>query len=124
MNFHNALSLAPICQVVSSLIAQLKEFSELSKATFAAMKTPPPRGYYVWDGIDEDDRPATPAELQAALTAGRKNRQTTNNMAQEQVAICLDHEILTAFRSTGTNWQSYINDALRDWLKQHPVGRY
>ena len=24
-----------------------------------AMKTPPSGGYYVWDGIDEDDRPAT-----------------------------------------------------------------
>lgn len=24
-----------------------------------AMKTPPSDGYYVWDGVNEDDRPAT-----------------------------------------------------------------
>lgn len=91
------------------------------EAILAALKTPPPHGYYAWDGIDEDDRPATPAELQAALAISRKNRQPTNNVTQEQVAICLDREVLTAFRSAGPNWQACINDVLRDWLKQHSV---
>ena len=44
------------------------------EAILEAMKTPPPGGYYVWDGKDEDDRPATAEELQAGIEAYRKKR--------------------------------------------------
>ena len=32
-----------------------------------AMKTPPAEGYFVWDGKNEDDRPATEEELHAGI---------------------------------------------------------
>jgi hypothetical protein len=31
---------------------------------------------YVWDGVDEDDKPLTPQEMDAGLEAMRKLRQS------------------------------------------------
>lgn len=39
---------------------------------------------------------------------------------KEQVAIRYDAEILAAFRATGKGWQTRMNNALKDWLSQHP----
>lgn len=33
--------------------------------------------------------------------------------------IRLDADVLEAFRSTGKGWQTRMNDALKDWLKNH-----
>ena len=52
----------------------------------AAVRSIPDEKDFVWDGIDEDDRPLTEQELQAA------------------------------FKATGKGWQTRINEALRDWL--------
>lgn len=35
--------------------------------------------------------------------------------------LCLDADVLAAFRATGQDWQTKANAALRDWLKSHPV---
>lgn len=85
-----------------------------------AMKTPPPDGYYVWDGVDEDDRPATEEEMRAGIEAYRKNRgRPAGSGVKEQVAIRLDRAVLDAFRATGKGWQTRMNEALKEWLKEH-----
>lgn len=89
------------------------------EAILAAMKTPPPGGYYVWDGVDEDDRPATPEELQAALAAARKRGRPASATPKEQVSIRYDREVLAAFRQSGPGWQTRMNEALKDWLRTH-----
>ena len=33
--------------------------------------------------------------------------------------VRFDNDILDAFKSTGKGWQSRMNAALRDWLKEH-----
>ncbi|WP_082879897.1 BrnA antitoxin family protein [Methylomonas methanica] len=33
--------------------------------------------------------------------------------------IRLDAEVLEAFRATGKGWQTRMNDALKEWLKDH-----
>ncbi|MBD9360132.1 BrnA antitoxin family protein [Methylomonas fluvii] len=33
--------------------------------------------------------------------------------------IRLDVEVLEAFRATGKGWQTRMNDALKEWLKDH-----
>ncbi len=38
---------------------------------------------------------------------------------KEHLNLRLDVDIVQAFRRTGAGWQGRINDALRDWLKQH-----
>lgn len=57
------------------------------EAILEAMKTPPVGGYFVWDGIDEDDRPATHEEMQAGITADLKH-------------IRFDKGIVAVFRPT------------------------
>lgn len=38
---------------------------------------------------------------------------------KEHVNIRLDPDILDAFKSTGSGWQTRLNAALRDWLRTH-----
>ncbi len=39
---------------------------------------------------------------------------------KEHVNIRLDADVLGAFKDTGAGWQTRMNNALRDWLKNHP----
>lgn len=38
---------------------------------------------------------------------------------KEQVAVSYDADILAYFRATGKGWQNRMNDALKEWLKEH-----
>jgi len=37
------------------------------------------------------------------------------------INIRLDSDVVDAFKSRGKGWQSRINEALREWLKEHPA---
>lgn len=95
------------------------------QAIVSAMKnTPPPAGFFVWDGKDEDERPATAEELQAGLQDAEAVRQKrrgrpTSAVTKEQVAIRFDRDVLAALRATGPGWQTRVNDAMREWVKAH-----
>ena len=39
-----------------------------------ALRSQPPGIAYVWDGVDENDKPLTPQEMDAGLEAMRKHR--------------------------------------------------
>jgi len=86
----------------------------------AAVRAIPPENNFVWDGKDENDRPATVEELNAAMETYRTKRgRPAGSGTKEQVAIRLDRDVLAAFRATGAGWQTRMNAALRDWLKTH-----
>ena len=87
-----------------------------------ALKSPLPEGYCVWDGVDEDERPATTAELQAALAAARRRHGRPAGSTKTQIALRVDDDVLQAFKAGGRGWQTRMNEALRDGLKTHPVG--
>lgn len=93
-------------------------FDACSYLSLKAAKTAPQGGDFVWDGKDEDDRPATHEELQTAVTA-RKLGRPSGTGTKEQVALRLDRVVLAAFRNGGPGWQTQINDAPQDWLRQH-----
>jgi uncharacterized protein (DUF4415 family) len=40
---------------------------------------------------------------------------------KEHINIRLDADIVDAFKNSGTGWQTRLNNALREWLKAHPV---
>ena len=85
-----------------------------------AMKNPPTGGHFVWDGKDEDDRPATEQELRAGIETYRRQRgRPAGSGIKEQVAIRFDRDVIAAFRASGSGWQTRMNDALKDWLKTH-----
>lgn len=59
---------------------------------------------------------ALPASLQSKLR-GRPKAEVT----KERITIRLSPEVVGAFRATGDGWQTRMDAALRDWLKDHPL---
>lgn len=96
--------------------------NELSPAqVLAAVRALRQKSDYVWDGVDEDDRPLNEQELKAGLVAALKKRgRPVGSGSKEQVAIRFDRDVLSAFRGSGPGWQTRMNEALRDWLRTHP----
>lgn len=74
---------------------------------------------YVWDGKNEDERPLTREEMQAGIEAYRKRRGRPAGSGKESTTIRFDRDVLAAFRAAGPGWQTRMNAALRDWLKNH-----
>lgn len=74
---------------------------------------------YVWDGKNEDERPLTREEMQAGIEAYRKQRGRPTGSDKESTTIRFDRDVLAAFRAAGPGWQTRMNAALRDWLKNH-----
>ena len=90
------------------------------KKVLAAVKKPPSSGDFVWDGKDENERPLSNEEMQVGINAYRKQRgRPEGSGSKEQVAIRFDRDVLAAFRAGGPGWQTRMNAALRDWLKEH-----
>lgn len=90
------------------------------KQVLAAVRAIPKQKDYVWDGKSEDERPASDEELRAGVESYRKQRgRPAGSGNKEQVAIRFDHDVLAAFRAAGPGWQTRMNAALRDWLKDH-----
>ena len=88
------------------------------KAVLAAVRALPPEKDFVWDGVDEDDRPATPDELAAGLEATRAKRgRPAGSGMKEQVTIRFDHDVLAALRATGPGWQTRVSDAVSKLVK-------
>lgn len=85
----------------------------------AAVRAIPPGQDFVWDGVDEDERPLTREELHTGMVAARKRGRPAGSGAKEQVAIRFDHDVLAAFRAAGPGWQTRMNEALKDWLRTH-----
>lgn len=84
----------------------------------AAVKNMPQAQDFSWDGIDEDDKPATEAELKAALMK-IQHQQIESDKAQ--ILFSIDKSVLYAFRTFGDDWQTFMNEALKEWLKTHVV---
>jgi uncharacterized protein (DUF4415 family) len=66
---------------------------------------------------DEEIRNLRPLAETAKNRGGRPKLENP----KEPVSIRLDADVLAAFRSAGDGWQTRINDALRDWLKDHSI---
>ena len=56
-------------------------------------------------------------EKAAALMKQRGRPRGTSNKAA--TSLRLDVDVLEAFKATGDGWQTRMNDALRDWAKDH-----
>ncbi len=61
------------------------------------------------------------AAIHAALAERRKPGQRGPGKRPAKVAINirLSPEVLEAFKATGTGWQTKVDRALKDWLKDH-----
>ena len=52
------------------------------------------------------------------LLVPKRGRPLSAN-PKEHVNIRLDADVLSAFRRTGSGWQTRLNNALREWLRTH-----
>jgi uncharacterized protein (DUF4415 family) len=59
-----------------------------------------------------------PPEAAEAMLAPRKGRPAGSGK-KTSATLRFDNDILAAFRATGKGWQTRMNDALRQWLKEH-----
>jgi uncharacterized protein (DUF4415 family) len=62
-----------------------------------------------------------PAKLLAALPK-RKRGERGPQKTPKKISVTLRYspEVVKYFKSTGTGWQSRIDNALKAWIKQHP----
>lgn len=69
---------------------------------------------------EKDDDPDMIMIAQNHVEQARSGRGKNKKPTKEQVVIRYDAEILAAFRATGKGWQTRMNNALKEWLNQHP----
>ena len=98
-------------------MAGLKTNAMSRKDALAAVRATPPGQDFVWDDKNEDDRPASTAELAAAALQRRGRGRPAGSGTKEQVAIRLDREVLSALRASGPGWQTRLSDAVGEWVK-------
>jgi uncharacterized protein (DUF4415 family) len=78
------------------------------------------------DWIDPDDAPELTDQffeeadeyLGDTLVRRGKPKGTDNRLA---TTIRLDPEIVNFFKAQGAGWQTHINTALKEWMRNHPM---
>ena len=61
-------------------------------------------------------------EVADEMLIKKPGRQLGSGVKESQT-IRFDREVLDAFRSTGKGWQTRMNEALKEWLEEHPRKR-
>jgi uncharacterized protein (DUF4415 family) len=57
---------------------------------------------------------------QSGVVIGQvKMRGKNKRPVKKQVAVRYDVDVLEAFKATGRGWQTRMNNALKDWLREH-----
>ena len=75
--------------------------------------------------VDPDDAPELTddffekADLMQGAKLVRRGRPAGTTKASQTVRFDLD--VIAAFKATGKGWQTRMNNALREWLKEHPL---
>jgi len=91
---------------------QILKVLELKKET--------PSGDFVWDGVDEDDRPLTEYEMKSgAVGFVNKGGRPKSLSPKKSATLRYDQEILDFFKATGKGWQTRINDVLLEYVHSH-----
>jgi uncharacterized protein (DUF4415 family) len=57
--------------------------------------------------------------VDATLAQLRRVRGLQKAPTKVPTTIRFDADVLAALKSGGKGWQTRVNDAMRDWLKQH-----
>jgi len=65
----------------------------------------------------------TDADWEGAVIARPGIRGPQKAPTKKPIAIRLSPDVVEDFKSTGSGWQSRIDDALRTFLKEHPLKR-
>jgi uncharacterized protein (DUF4415 family) len=86
-----------------------------------------------WESTDEEyarARPASevlPPDVYAGLVAMQQRRARGRPPVETPkvaTAIRFDADVLAGLRATGKGWQTRVNDAMRQWLQEHPAAEF
>ena len=69
---------------------------------------------------DDLDAPNFAPLMRAELERIKRGRVLGSGTKAQQT-VRFDTAVLDAFKATGKGWQTRMNDALREWLKEHPI---
>jgi uncharacterized protein (DUF4415 family) len=58
-------------------------------------------------------------QLPESLQAKLRTRGVQKAPTKEQISIRLSHDVLEGFRAFGSGWQTKIDVALKEWLKNN-----
>jgi uncharacterized protein (DUF4415 family) len=64
---------------------------------------------------------ALPESLQTTLL-GLKGRGKQQSPTKVSTTVRFDSDVIEAFRASGRGWQTRMNEALKEWLKEHAAG--
>jgi uncharacterized protein (DUF4415 family) len=67
---------------------------------------------------DPDARPLTDEEWEAVKPTIRRGRPLAE-VTKERITIRLSADVVERFRASGAGWQTRMDAALKDWLKDH-----
>jgi len=70
---------------------------------------------------DPDNFLKTDKDWERAIVQRRGIRGPQKAPTKKPLAIRLSPDVVESFKSTGKGWQSRIDDALRTYLKEHPL---
>ncbi len=71
---------------------------------------------------DPDAIPYTDEEWEAVKPLLRVGRPPSDAPLKVPTTLRLDADVIASFRASGKGWQTRINNALKDWLREHPAG--
>lgn len=64
-------------------------------------------------------QPVTEEEARAAFTKASARGRPKADAPKLSLTIRYDADVVAAFKATGKGWQTRMNEALREWLKDH-----
>lgn len=79
--------------------------------------------------IDDENPEWTEEMLSQAKTAAElfphllKPSKSHAEVSKTKISATIDYDadIISAFRATGSDWQKRMNDALKEWLREHAL---
>ena len=69
---------------------------------------------------DRDAAPFTDEEWATAKPLARVGRPPLD-VTKERITIRLSHDVVERFRTTGKGWQTRMDEALKQWIKEHGI---
>jgi uncharacterized protein (DUF4415 family) len=67
---------------------------------------------------DSDATPLTDEEWETVKPKLKRGRPLAA-VTKERITIRLSPDVVEEFRSTGQGWQTRVDEALKDWLREH-----
>ncbi|WP_026147120.1 BrnA antitoxin family protein [Methylomonas sp. MK1] len=70
---------------------------------------------------DDFKNASTFSELPESLQNVLRGRGKQQAPTKVSTTVRFDADVIAAFRATGSGWQTRMNDALKEWLKEHSL---